>query len=67
MTSGCCGRTEALQKLGRRVDYLSFSNEGHSVLRWRNRLEMWRRIEDHLAGCLGGRSAGWDLYELMPR
>jgi len=56
-----------LRKLGRPVEYLSFDNEGHSVRRWRNRLEMWRRIEDHLAGCLGGRSAGWDFYELMPR
>lgn len=58
---------EALRKLDRPVDYLSFPDEGHSVRRWRNRLEMWRRIEDHLASCLGGRSAGWDFYELMPR
>lgn len=56
-----------LRRLGRSVDYLSFPNEGHSVRRWRNRLEMWRRIEDTLAGCLGGRSAGWDFYQLMPR
>lgn len=57
----------ALRQLGRPVEYLSFPNEGHSVRRWRNRLEMWRRIEDTLAGCLGGRSAGWDFYQLMPR
>lgn len=57
----------ALRKLGRPVEYLSFPNEGHSVRRWRNRLEMWRRIEDTLADCLGGRSAGWDYYQLMPR
>ena len=57
----------ALRQLGRPVEYLSFANEGHSVRRWRNRLEMWRRIEDTLAGCLGGRSAGWDYYQLMPR
>ena len=56
-----------LQELRRPVDYLSFPNEGHSVRRWRNRLEMWRRIEETLAGCLGGRSGGWDYYELMPR
>lgn len=56
-----------LRALGRPVEYLSFPDEGHSVRRWRNRLEMWRRIEDTLAGCLGGRSAGWDYYELMPR
>jgi dipeptidyl aminopeptidase/acylaminoacyl peptidase len=56
-----------LRALGRPVDYLSFPDEGHSVRRWRNRLEMWRRVEDTLATCLGGRSAGWDFYELMPR
>jgi dipeptidyl aminopeptidase/acylaminoacyl peptidase len=58
---------EGLRKLGRPVEYLSFDNEGHSVRRWRNRLEMWRRVEDTLASCLGGRSAGWDFYQLMPR
>lgn len=56
-----------LQQLGRPVQYVSFPNEGHSVRRWRNRLEMWRRIEDQLATCLGGRSSGWDYYELMPK
>jgi dipeptidyl aminopeptidase/acylaminoacyl peptidase len=56
-----------LRQLGRPVEYLSFANEGHQVRRWRNRLAMWRRIEDSLATCLGGRSAGWDFYELMPR
>ena len=56
-----------LRALGRPVEYLSFPDEGHSVRRWRNRLDMWRRIEDRLATCLGGRSAGWDFYELMPQ
>lgn len=57
----------ALRRLGRPVQYLQFGNEGHATARWRNRLETWRRIEDHLASCLGGRSAGWDFYELVPR
>ncbi|HYE38362.1 MAG TPA: prolyl oligopeptidase family serine peptidase, partial [Ramlibacter sp.] len=56
-----------LRALGRPVEYLSFPDEGHSVRRWRNRMELWRRVEDHFAACLGGRSAGWDFYELMPR
>ena len=46
--------------------FLSFSDEGHSISKWRNRLEMWRTIEDTLASCLGGASAGFDRYELMP-
>lgn len=58
---------EALRKLGRPVDYMLFADEGHSIRKWRNRLAMWRRIEDTLASCLGGRSAGFDFYELMPR
>lgn len=57
----------ALRALGRPVQYLSFPDEGHSVRRWRNRLALWREVEDTLAGCLGGRSAGWDFYQLMPR
>jgi dipeptidyl aminopeptidase/acylaminoacyl peptidase len=56
-----------LTKLNRPVEYLVFDNEGHQVRRWRNRLAMWRTIEDFLAGCLGGRSGGFDYYELMPR
>ncbi|HYW56529.1 MAG TPA: alpha/beta fold hydrolase [Polaromonas sp.] len=57
----------ALQKLGRPVDYLLFADEGHSISKWRNRLAMWRTIEDKLATCLGGRGAGFDYYQLMPR
>ncbi len=56
-----------LQKLGRPVDYLLFADEGHAISKWRNKLAMWRTIEDKLAGCLGGRSAGFDYYQLMPR
>jgi dipeptidyl aminopeptidase/acylaminoacyl peptidase len=55
-----------LRALGRPVQYLSFPDEGHSVRRWRNRLELWRQVEEHLASCLGGRSAGRDFYELVP-
>ncbi|MBK6007012.1 S9 family peptidase [Ramlibacter ginsenosidimutans] len=56
-----------LRQRGRPVEYLLFDNEGHQTRRWRNRLEMWRRVEDTLATCLGGRSAGWDFYQVMPR
>jgi dipeptidyl aminopeptidase/acylaminoacyl peptidase len=56
-----------LRERGRPVQYLVFDNEGHSIRRWRNRLEMWRSIEDFYAGCLGGRSAGWDYYQIVPR
>jgi dipeptidyl aminopeptidase/acylaminoacyl peptidase len=56
-----------LQKLGRPVEYLLFADEGHSISKWPNRLAMWRKIEDTLSTCLGGRNAGFDFYQLMPR
>jgi dipeptidyl aminopeptidase/acylaminoacyl peptidase len=57
----------ALRARNHPVEYLLFSDEGHSISKWRNRLAMWRSIEDTLATCLGGRSAGFDFYQLMPR
>ena len=56
----------SLRARGHAVDYLVFPDEGHSTRKWRNRLEQSRRIEDFLSQCLGGRSAGWDFYQLMP-
>lgn len=56
-----------LGKLGRPVEYLTFDNEGHQIRRWRNRLAAWRAVEDFLADCLGGRSNGFDFYQLTPR
>lgn len=56
----------ALRTMGRPVEYLVFADEGHSIVKWRNRLAMWRTIEDTLASCLGGRSAGFDFYQLIP-
>jgi dipeptidyl aminopeptidase/acylaminoacyl peptidase len=55
-----------LQQLGRPVEYLVFADEGHSIRRWQNRLKTWRAIEDFYAGCLGGRSGGFDAYQLLP-
>ncbi|HYD96650.1 MAG TPA: prolyl oligopeptidase family serine peptidase [Noviherbaspirillum sp.] len=55
---------EALRREGKPVDYLVFPDEGHAIRRWQNRLVMYRKIEDFLAGCLGGRSSGFDFYQL---
>jgi len=57
----------ALQKLNRPVEYVVYKNEGHSIRRWRNKLDMWRKIEDFLADCIGGRSNGFDYYQLVPK
>ena len=51
----------------RPVDYLLFADDGQAISKWRNWLAMWRTIEDKLATCLGGRSAGFDYHQLMPR
>ncbi len=56
-----------LRALGRPVDYLLFPDEGHAIRKWQNRLRMWRAIEDFYAACLGGRSSGFDAYQLLPQ
>jgi dipeptidyl aminopeptidase/acylaminoacyl peptidase len=58
---------ERLRRLGRPVQYVLFEDEGHTIRQSRNRVRMWRTIEDFLAGCLGGRSSGFDPYEARPR
>ena len=54
----------ALQMAGKEVDYILFPNEGHSLTHWKNVLVFVRKMEDFLAKHLGGRSAGFDYYEL---
>lgn len=54
----------ALQTAGKEVEYILFPNEGHSLTHWKNVLVFIRKMEDFLAEHLGGRSAGFDYYEL---
>ena len=55
---------QALQQHGKAVDYVLFPYAGHSLPRWIDRLTYYRKTEDFLAQCLGGRSAGFDFFEL---
>ena len=55
---------EALKKAGKPVDFVLFPNAGHNLYRWTDRLTYYRKTEDFLAQCLGGRSAGFDFFEL---
>ena len=50
---------------GQPVEYLVVENGGHvgNAWRWSERLRVYRAVEDFLAGCLGGRSGGFDLYQ----
>ena len=54
----------ALEAAHKNVQALALNDEGHLISRWPSNLKMYRRIEDFLAGCLGGRSSGFDYYEL---
>lgn len=54
----------ALQKAGKPVDFVTFKGDGHGNQKWSNNLTMYRKTEDFLAACLGGRSSGFDYYQL---
>ena len=55
---------EALRAAGKPVEYMIISGEGHRIRHWKNRLKLYRATEDFLASCLGGRSSGFDYYQL---
>ena len=54
---------QALRKAGRPVDYVTFQGDGHGNQRWPNNLTLYRKTEDFLAQCLGGRTSGFDYYQ----
>lgn len=55
---------QALRQAGRPVEYVTFQGDGHGNQRWPNNLTMYRKTEDFLAQCLGGRTSGFDYYQL---
>jgi len=56
----------SLRARGHPVTFLMFPDEGHAIVKWPNRLAMWREIEDLFAACLGGRSGGYEVLQLVP-
>ena len=54
----------ALREQGKDVEFVSFQGDGHGNQKWSNNLTMYRKTEDFLARCLGGRSSGFDYYQL---
>ncbi len=54
----------ALRAAGKTVNYRVIRDEGHRIRHWKNRLREYRATEDFLAACLGGRSSGFDYYQL---
>jgi dipeptidyl aminopeptidase/acylaminoacyl peptidase len=55
---------QALQAAGKPVELQIFDKAGHGFYRWQDRMREFRLIEDFLAPCLGGRSGGFDLFEI---
>jgi dipeptidyl aminopeptidase/acylaminoacyl peptidase len=55
---------EALRKAGKTVDFYAYPKAGHGLYRWPDKLSYFRKTEDFLAQCLGGRSSGFDWYQL---
>lgn len=55
---------QALRNAGKDVEYKLIEGEGHNIRHWKNRLDLYRDTEDFLAECLGGRSSGFDYYQL---
>jgi dipeptidyl aminopeptidase/acylaminoacyl peptidase len=55
---------EALRKAGKKVEFVEFKGDGHGNQKWSNNLKLYRETEDFLAACLGGRSSGFDYFEL---
>lgn len=54
----------SLQALGKPVELLLADKAGHGFQRWQDKLVSYRRTEDFLAKCLGGRTGGFDFFEL---
>jgi dipeptidyl aminopeptidase/acylaminoacyl peptidase len=55
---------EALRTEKKDVEYIVIENEGHGFKHRKNQLLFYREMEDFLAKCLGGRSSGFDYYQL---
>jgi dipeptidyl aminopeptidase/acylaminoacyl peptidase len=55
---------DALTKAGKPVELVVYPKAGHGLYRWPDNLSFYRKTEDFLAQCLGGRSAGFDFFQL---
>ena len=53
-----------LRAAGKSVEYMRINGMGHGTERWTQSLKIYRKTEDFLSDCLGGRSSGFDYYEL---
>jgi hypothetical protein len=52
----------ALRQAGKEFDLVVFKGAGHGTQKWIDNLSYYRKTEDFLARCLGGRSSGFDWF-----
>ena len=55
---------QALRDAGKEVDFVLIKGAGHGSQKWSDNLSYYRKTEDFLGRCLGGRSSGFDWFEL---
>lgn len=55
---------EALRANGKKVELVLFDKAGHGFHRWQDNMIAYRKTEDFLSRCLGGRTGGFDFFEL---
>ncbi|MDD2776264.1 MAG: S9 family peptidase [Gallionella sp.] len=55
---------DKLKQYNKNVDFWLVPGAGHGLSDWPLKLTQFRKTEDFLAGCLGGRSSGFDYYQL---
>jgi dipeptidyl aminopeptidase/acylaminoacyl peptidase len=55
---------EALRANRKEVELVLFNKAGHGFERWQDNIVAYRKTEDFLASCLGGRTGGFDFFEL---
>ena len=53
-----------LRESHKQVDFWLIPGAGHGITHWPQRLKEFRKTEDFLSGCLGGRSSNFDYYQL---
>ena len=58
---------EALRANNKEVELVLFNKAGHGFHRWQDNMVAYRKTEDFLARCLGGRTRGFDFFELGAR
>jgi dipeptidyl aminopeptidase/acylaminoacyl peptidase len=55
---------DALKAAGKEVELVVYKSAGHGFQKWSDKLSYYRHTEDFLSRCLGGRSSGFDWYQL---